>query len=209
MNDTMEYEHDEQSEQGGLWQRIKESPRTVSALIIILIIAAAIYAFSGDNQDQNIGQVDESVPAEQETATPEQTTEEPNESPVMTSEEDTTATPSPVSEEELARQTETFPEERTTDQGYVEVAQAGEGITHLARRATTRYLNENTVEYAVTNEHRIYIEDYLQNRVGSQSLSLGEEQTVSFDLIREAVAAAGQLNENQLRNLSQYTSALS
>ena len=39
---------DFEDDNGGILKRLKESPRTVSALIIILIVAAAIYAFSGD-----------------------------------------------------------------------------------------------------------------------------------------------------------------
>jgi hypothetical protein len=43
-------------EEGGFIQRVKESPRTVSALIIILIVAAAIYAFSGEETGQRVAQ---------------------------------------------------------------------------------------------------------------------------------------------------------
>jgi hypothetical protein len=195
----MEYEQDNQ-DQGGLIERIKESPRTVSALIIILIVAAAIFAFSGD-QDQQ-----EEVAIDQEAIT----TAEEAASPAAQTVEETAGAlaPEPVEREVLAEQEQALPEATTTDEGYVEVAEAGDGITHLARRATTRYLNENTTDYAVTNEHRIYIEDYIKDRLGSRPLALGETQTVSFDLIGEAVAAAGQLNESQLRNLTQYTYVL-
>src|SRR3989344_3352994 len=47
----MEYEEENTTEDESLFDRIKESPRTVSALIIILIVAAAIYAFSGNEAD--------------------------------------------------------------------------------------------------------------------------------------------------------------
>jgi hypothetical protein len=101
-----------------------------------------------------------------------------------------------------------LPQAQRTPEGFMEVAQAGDGYTHLARRAATRWLSENQAGYAVTDEHRIYIEDYIQNHLGTSGLEIGDSHTVTFELIREAVAEAGQLNETQLRNLSQYTSAL-
>ena len=105
----------------------------------------------------------------------------------------------------LFRSTMDLPESEKTNEGYKEVAQAGDGITHLARRATGKWLTENTAGYEITDEHKIYIEDYIQNRLGSEGLMLGETRTVSFDMIAEAVEAAGELSEKQLQNLSQYT----
>ena len=37
---------------------------------------------------------------------------------------------------------------------------------------------------------------------------MGQTMEIGFDVIQEAVAAAGELNESQLKNLSQYTSVL-
>ncbi len=209
----MEYEQDEQKEQGTLMDRIKESPRTVSALVIILIVAAAIYAFSG-NQNNEIGQVANNVattPTAQEEATTPEETAAPKETGAEKSSEqaiENVATPQPVDQSQLRQQSSALPEGEKTAEGYKEMAQAGDGITHLARRATTRYLSENTADYAVTNEHRIYIEDYIKDQLGSRSLQLGESMTISIALMQEAVQAAGQLSASQLQNLSQYTSAL-
>lgn len=207
--DPMEYEQDsnKNDEEGGFVQRVKESPRTVSALIIILIVAAAIYAFSGDNQQPAVtmngeGTTTEETPGAEPTPEGQEPTGEISPAP-------TAAAPAPVAPETISEQARTLPEARRTDAGYVEVAQSGDGVTHLARRATTRFLSENTVDFAMTNEHRIFIEDYIKDNVGSQRLALGEEATISFDLIREAVAAAGQLNDQQLQNLSQYSYVLS
>lgn len=182
-------------DEGSLLDRIKESPRTVSALIIILIVAAAIYAFSGEETSQ-LAQTTEEAASTTEPAA----LESPREAQPQVAAE--------VTAETLEEEAADLPQAQRTDEGYVEVAQAGDGFTHLARRATTRWLTENQAGYAVTDEHRIYIEDYIQNRLGTRHLALGEQHTVSFELVREAVAAAGDLNEQQLRNLSQYTSAL-
>jgi len=192
---------DNDLEEGSFLERLKESPRTVSALIIILIVAAAIYAFSGQEEGEQATKVGDETAAvmEEEAVTEGEIADQP-EGQVAAE----------VSEEEqaLEQQAEALPQAERTEQGFVEVAQAGDGFTHLARRATTRWLSENQAGYAVSDEHRIYIEDYIQNRLGTRGLTLGESSEITFDLIKEAVAAAGQLNESQLRNLSQYTSAL-
>lgn len=181
--------------EGGTWQRLKESPRTVSALIIILIVAAAIYAFSGDEAaTPNVPASDGEVAVTEEGGEDATQQKNPQIAAGMTEAGEVVEEAMPVAER--------------TSEGYVEVAQTGDGFTHLARRATTRWLSENQASYAVTDEHRVYIEDYIQNRVGSQSLALGESHTITFDLIAEAVAAAGELNEQQLQNLAQYTGAL-
>lgn len=211
-------ESDNFEEQGGLLQRLKESPRTVSALIIILIVAAAIYAFSGEETDNSVEDVNEGVAVtdEEEVAA--------EESDVIAEEGEEVAVISEETTEKEARvaagtnvqdvtsvqpSLDELPKAERTDQGYVEVAQAGDGITHLARRATNRWLAENQAGYSVSDEHRIFIEDYIQNQLGSGQLELGGSQTISFDLIKEAVAAAEQLNEQQLQNLTQYISVLS
>lgn len=176
----MEYENDTQKSP---WQRLKDSPRTVSALIIILVVAAAIYAFSGTDRTQPL--------APEATVTPTQASEQPEENV----------------NQQTQQPTELPPEQKTAD-GFQQTAQAGEGMTHLARRAAANWLTENTASYEVTKEHRIYIEDYVQKKMGSPRLEVGEQQMVSLALIQEAVQAAGNLSEKQLQNLTQYTYVL-
>lgn len=194
----MEYETNQS--QSSLWQRLKDSPRTVSALIIILVIAAAIYAFSGPDQ-QPEAELAGGQDTEQEQPTPAPTMSVPPD-------EENIMTPSPVPRETLEAASESLPEAEQTGEGYVEKAEAGDGATHLARRAATRYLAERSASYNVTNEHRIYIEDYIQKKLGSPRLEIGESHTITFAMIEEAVNAAGQLTPGQLNNLSQYTYAL-
>lgn len=202
----MEYEDDDEKGEGGFLQRLKESPRTVSALIIILIVAAAIYAFSGEQPQQGEQPTGEATPTEEAQATeqPQETGEFEEVVPEETAAAPA-ATPQVVEQRELQQQSRALPEARKTQEGYVEVAQTGDGITHLARRATTRYLSENRVAYSVTNEHRIYIEDYIKDQIGSRPLALGEELTITFDQVKEAVSAAEQLTDAQIQNLTKYS----
>ncbi len=87
---------------------------------------------------------------------------------------------------------------------YKETAQPGEGLTHLARRALSHYIEENEIN-DLTVEHKIYIEDYIQKELGSEPLSLNQEVSVSHDLISEAVDSSRNLTDQQLNNLKQYS----
>ncbi|MBI4127819.1 MAG: hypothetical protein HY459_01980 [Parcubacteria group bacterium] len=87
---------------------------------------------------------------------------------------------------------------------FTEKAARGEGITHLARKALRSYLDTTKVNINLTKEHKIFIEDYLQNRTGSELLNLDETRTFSTELIVEAINAAQALSPSQLANLSVY-----
>jgi len=88
---------------------------------------------------------------------------------------------------------------------YEEIAESGEGITHLARKALKKYLQEKGEGLNLTPEHKIYIEDYLQKKTGDYWLQVGQKLTFSEELIKEAIEKAQTLTEEQLQNLTQYT----
>ncbi len=87
---------------------------------------------------------------------------------------------------------------------YVETAERGDGLTHLARKALSRHMEEKEIT-DLTNEHKIYIEDYIQKELGSYALSLGQEVEISHELISEAVDESRELSDEQLNNLKQYS----
>jgi predicted transcriptional regulator len=86
---------------------------------------------------------------------------------------------------------------------YEEVAEPGEGITHLARKALKEYLKEKGGPN-LTPEHKIFIEDYLQKKTGDYWLQVGQKLTFSEELIKEAIEKAQTLTQEQLQNLTQY-----
>ena len=90
---------------------------------------------------------------------------------------------------------------------YIELAQAGDGLTHLARRAVDRYLDDIGEEIGA--ERRVYAEDYIQKWLGGGPLSLGEEVSISQELIMEAIDTSSVLNPTLIENLEQYSSLVS
>jgi hypothetical protein len=120
----------------------------------------------------------------------------------------------PEGEEEVVEEDVVVSEEEvsSTKEVYKEVARRGDGLTHLARRATTSYMEDENIN--LSHEERIYIEDYVQKRLapektGLRHLEIGEEIEVPIELIEEAIAQAELLTTQQIENLSQYTALVS
>jgi predicted transcriptional regulator len=111
-----------------------------------------------------------------------------------------------MEKEELPEVVITSPEKNeapTQPKVYEEVAEPGEGITHLARKALKEYLKEKGGPN-LTPEHKIFIEDYLQKKTGDYWLKVGQKVTFSEELIKEAIEKAQTLTQEQLQNLTQY-----
>jgi hypothetical protein len=97
-------------------------------------------------------------------------------------------------------------EELSLNDGAVitKTASAGDGITHLARQALEEYLRDS--EKTLSAEQKVYAEDYVQNKTGSELLEIGQSLSFSENLLGEAVDAAELLTDWQIENLKQYTS---
>lgn len=90
------------------------------------------------------------------------------------------------------------------DNGFEVTAVKGEGVTHLARKATAQYL-QNKPDDSLNNLHKIYIEDYLRRRTVNKGIEIGHKEWFSEELIKEAIDASKQLSEQSLNNLKKYT----
>ncbi len=99
---------------------------------------------------------------------------------------------------------EIIPESREESGQLIEKALVGEGVTHLARRALKNYLRDNSQE--LTNEHKVYVEDYLKDKAGSKPLEVGQEIAFSQNLIEEAIDASLGLTPEQLKIIEGYSS---
>jgi hypothetical protein len=178
---------------GGFMERLRNSPRTVSTIIVILIIAGAIFAFSDRGSQTPASPTPEGEGEEQTSPTPtaEATAEADNEN----SEPAATVSPAPTS----------LPQPSETAEAYTEVAERGDGITHLARKAVKRQIAASAPDFQVTNEHRIFMEDYIKDGVGRTPLRVGESRAISKELVREAVDASKKLTDAQLKNLQTYS----
>lgn len=144
-----------------------------------------------NNQEENVETKDQEAAAQ--TQTPEVTT--------TTTDDTQKKTPETKTPETNTNTTNTA---ESSGEGYKVVAEKGEGIAHLARKALEKYLSENS-DSEVTALHKIYIEDYLQNRIGSQGIEIGHTENISKASIQDAIAASKKLSQNSLDNLKKYS----
>jgi hypothetical protein len=98
-------------------------------------------------------------------------------------------------------------ENEESGDSITKTASRGDGITHLARSAIKDYLAQSGK--TLSAEQKIYAEDYAQNRIGSESLEVGQKISFSKDLLREAVEKSQDLTVWQIENLKQYTANVS
>lgn len=158
-----------------------------------------------DNTDKLTATIDQAVSkaieqnddAKQKLA--EQTVTE-SETEVKVTETETTAT------EEMKIE-ETKPV--VTGESIEVIAETGDSITKLARKALASAMDSGKVSKDLNAEQRIYIEDYLQNRTGSHWIAVGDTQSFSLDTINEAVDLAQKLTEAQQNHLQMYSSHVS
>lgn len=189
----MENEHQEQDstqdqfieETGKMKQWLQDNLRIIISIVIVVAIAAGIYSYS-----QRTPLPAENLTGErisQEEAAPTSEVKEEPASPSIEEKKEAPVTPS-------SQETET---------SFIETAGAGNGTTHLARRALANYL-EKSPDTGLTPEHKIYIEDFLRKNTSKNRLSIGDSVEFSKDLIQQAIAKSKDLNERQLQNLSKY-----
>ncbi|MFH1392750.1 MAG: hypothetical protein ABIG90_03750 [bacterium] len=161
----------------------KNNSSIILAAVIIVVLAGGIYAYM--QRDISEPSFLENFAAEQE-----------NEIVPLEIQEEPAGTGGPII---------VSPEEEV----FSETAQKGDGITHLARKALAKYLEKTGGDPELTKEHKIYIEDYLQNRTGEDSLEIGDQKTFSKSLIEEAIQKAKTLNSEQLQQIAPFAQNVS
>ncbi len=84
-----------------------------------------------------------------------------------------------------------------------EQAQKGNGVTHLARRAITQRLQDESL--TLTPEQRIYAEDFVQKQMNVNVVYTGQKLSFPTELLDKAIQKAQTLTPRQIQNLSRYT----
>lgn len=178
----------EEQKNEGFVERLRNSPRTVSTIIVILIIAGAIFAFS-DRKQAEVSPTASATPEAPEQLSSAEPTKEA-ESGKNGKVDSAQATPMPKAEE--------------TNDAYVEVATKGQGITQMARLATKRYIEANEAYKNLSNEQKIYVEDYLKDQIKRQPITVGKQVTFSKEAIKKGIEASQKLSDAQIKNLQKY-----
>jgi len=205
--ETSEKENKSSSENGREKMKVwlQENLRMLVSIIIVVVIAGGIYAYSKRaqapiandgatiSQDSSEGKIsviggdtakDGSADQAADTTTPSDAATQP---PAENAQK---AAPQPASQE--------------TGSSFVQTASKGDSNTTLARRSLANYLEKNP-DASLTAEHKIYIEDFLRRQVKDGRLKIGDTREFSKDAIANAIEKSKSLNEKQLKNLEKYS----
>jgi hypothetical protein len=182
-------------------KRTPQKKRIIGLILILLLLGLLIYLFQAGiiPKAEWLAKLEKSLLEEGLPVKEEPAKEEPEEGPTKEQ------LPAEKEEKEPPQELVEVPTIEEKENAYLLRAEKGEGITHLARRALRKYLLEEKIDFQPTPEHKIYIEDYIQNRLGERWLTLGEEMLISKDLIREAINSSQGLTEAELENLKQFS----
>ncbi|MDP2838182.1 MAG: hypothetical protein Q8O53_02795 [Candidatus Moranbacteria bacterium] len=187
------FEEDSSANQAKAW--IQENLRIIVSVFIVAAIALGIYSYS-----QRTAMLTDDESALLDTK---------GDEAVLDTEQEIGMTDTTIKSDVKTGVVVTPEQSRETETSFVEQAQAGDGTTHLARRALAHYLEKNT-DSSLTTEHKIYIEDYLRKNITYQE-TVTTKTSVDFSktLIRQAIEKSKALNDNQLQNLKQYSARVS
>lgn len=191
---------------------VQENLRIIVSILIVFLIASSIYSYSKRGEEstevaQENSELENILSDLPENKQEEIKAEEPKQNVENKAEE--TNKEEPKKEEVKKEAVQNTSESQETEKSFIESAQRGDGTTHLARRALAHYLEKNP-DSSLTNEHKIYIEDCLRKNVSTKGyIGIGTSVEFSKDLIKQAIGASKNLNENQLKNLEKYSARVS
>ncbi|MFZ2154329.1 MAG: hypothetical protein WAV16_03815 [Candidatus Moraniibacteriota bacterium] len=221
MEDNFNNDEMNETEEPTTLQKVKEwtqeNLRIIVSVLVVFLIASSIYSYSKRgaentqlaNEDSEIENILTDLSEEEDSAKV-ATDDESKDSATVDNKDTAVKEAAPKAEEKPAvaakpADTQKFSESKETENSFVEVAQRGEGTTHLARRALAHYLEKNS-DSSLTAEHKVYIEDYLRKNISQKGhLSMGTSAEFSKDLIKQAIGASKNLNDAQLKNLQKYS----
>ncbi|MDD5083762.1 MAG: hypothetical protein PHT88_02375 [Candidatus Moranbacteria bacterium] len=179
---------------------LEDNLRVLLSILIVVAIAGGIYSYSKRSQAPTVTDIAQ----DSQDSLLEQFASDQEGSSEMKAVDEADTKDSAVSGDKQVTSvaTETSKE---TENSFIESAKRGDGVTHLARRATANYLEKNP-DSTLTREHKIYIEDYLRKNVQKKNgLAIGSSVEFQKDLIKGAIEKSKQLNDKQLQNLKKYS----
>ncbi len=82
-------------------------------------------------------------------------------------------------------------------------AMRGDGLTHLARRATAEYLSHNNIT-DLDDGQKIYVEDYVRRSIARKRVKPGMTFVFKLSAFQTGIEKAKALSDNQKKHLSFY-----
>jgi hypothetical protein len=204
---------------------IQDNIRIVLSIVMVLIIGVSVYSYSKkglkENQEENTDQAKlEDLVTNEEQAQPEDKAGVIDDAKKIAQEEAVKKTEEQAVTQEKKEEPEPEPAAAETEKnsetvvsqnqdGYEVTAGKGDSLTTISRSAVKQYIETNQ-DSEITNEHRVYMEDYLAKKMGyNRHLNAGEVKSFSADNMKEALDAAKKLTPQQLEHLKIYSQRVS
>jgi hypothetical protein len=199
MNENNPNNTDDTTQDSPVKTWLEDNLRVLLSILIVVAIAGGIYSYSKRSQAPTVSDV-----AQQESQDAALNNIASGETDSNTTKTDGVTKDSAVSKNAPVTSA-TVETSKETENSFIESAKKGDGLTHLARRATANYLEKNP-DSALTVEHKIYIEDYLRKNIKkSNGLAPGASVEFQKDLIKSAIEKSKTLTDKQLKNLKKYS----
>ena len=178
-------------EKQGFWAK-----NIISILLILFLIISGIYAFNRETNTDEKDSVEEKV---EEIKESEQKSDEMNRQEATENGEQTSSEMEAKTENESQSNDTTI---STTDSQITVKAEAGDGVTHLARKAVAEYTKSQNI--TLSAEQKLYAETVLKNQYYQHHLSVG--QSIDFDMssLENTIEDAQNLSPSQIENWSKY-----
>lgn len=161
-------------EEQGFWTK-----NIISIILIVFLIVSGVYAFNRDTEDKTVEDKVEEIKKEGEEAKTEETE---------------------TKSEEVA--TENTDIQKSETQITIK-ANAGDGVTNLARRALAEYSKDK--EITLSKEQKIYAETVLKNKYYKHHLNLAQEIVFEISDLEETIQNAQNLSEKEIKAWSKYS----
>jgi len=202
------------SDTKGWFEKIKdwsyENWQTILVVLIVLIVGISAYNYNQETDNSSgtaIIEENESTENNIEESIDDQETVVETQDQEIAEQEDIIVENNKEEAEisqEVKKEETVISSSDNSGKKYTITATEGEGITHLARHALAKYIQDNGNEEDLSQEHKIYIEDYLQNRTGSEAIEKGHQESFSEELIQEAIINSRNLSPDLIENLTKY-----
>lgn len=175
MSEEKKMTEDQTEEEQGFWAK-----NIISIILIVFLIVSGVYAFNRDTEDKSVEEKVEEIKKEGE-------------------EIESEASDDHKSEEAVTENTNI----QKSETKITIKANAGDGVTHLARKAVAEYSKDKDIN--LSKEQKIYAETVLKNKYYKHHLNLSQELEFEISDLEEMVNKAKDLSEREIQSWSKYT----
>lgn len=189
MSNEKKITEEQNTEEKGFWTK-----NIISILLIVFLIVSGVYAFNRDTEqkDKTVEEKVEDIKKEEDEKTEDANKTEEN--------KDTEVAENKTEE---TKKEEMSADIQKTETTITLKAQAGDGVTHLARKAIAEYTKDKDIK--LSKEQKLYAETVLKDKNYKHHLNSGQEIEFDVNSLSDTIQKAQNLSEKEIKAWSKYT----